>query len=249
MEEGATSSTPKHSNYWEITAMLSTIYCTYLTIYKGSCLPRRYIGYSTINKIKKGYNGSIQSKRYKTIYEEEQKVNKHLFRTRILSTFSSKDEAILEEQRLHIKYNVVKNPNYMNESRAFGPIGKYIDMSGENNPMYGVIRPDEWREEHSNFMKGNTYGSREWTEEEKLNKSFEAKERSKIKCSCLLCSKVISYYQLEQHYTSCSSDEPVVNENLKNKYSIKASCINCHHVYSSSFMNYHYSKCIKKSPN
>jgi hypothetical protein len=229
--------------------MSKAIYCTYLTIYYGNLLPKRYIGYTTVKKIQKGYNGSVQSKLYKSIYDQEQKVNKHLFRTRILSTFSSKDEAILEEQRLHIKYNVVKNPNYMNESRAFGPIGIYRDQAGENNPMYGVIRPDEWREEHSNFMKGNTYGSREWTEEEKLNKSFEAKERSKIKCCCLLCSKVLSYYQLNQHYESCSSDEPITKFKLKEKYSIKSSCINCHQLYSSSFMNYHYSKCIKKSPN
>jgi len=223
-------------------------YCTYLTIYKGSRLPRRYIGHSTVKNVQNGYNGSVQSKLYKSIYEEEQKVNKHLFKTRILSLFSSKDDALLEEQRLHIKYNVVKNPNYMNESRAFGPIGKYIDMSGENNPMYGVIRPDEWREEHSSFMKGNTYACGKWSEERRIEYTNEARMRSEIKCSRLICSKVLSFYQLDQHYKSCTSTKPVTNIKLKLKYSIKSSCINCHQEYSSSFINYHYSKCIKKKP-
>jgi len=183
--------------------MSKHIYCTYLTVYFGTLLPRRYIGYSTVSKIQKGYNGSVSSKMYRSIYLQEQKNNKHLFKTRILSTFNNKEAALEEELRLHQRYDVVKSSLYMNRGTSMGARGSHGGLPGSQNPMFGAKRPSEWRKRQSNMMKGNTYGSREWTEEEKLNKSIEAKERAKIKCSCLICFKVMSYYRVNYHYILC----------------------------------------------
>jgi hypothetical protein len=37
-----------------------SIYCVYLTCYRGNKLPPFYIGYSTIEKVKDGYKGTVQ---------------------------------------------------------------------------------------------------------------------------------------------------------------------------------------------
>jgi hypothetical protein len=55
------------------------MYAVYLTMYKGKLLPKWYIGSSTIDKIENGYNGSVCSKKFKTLYEKEQKSNKCFF--------------------------------------------------------------------------------------------------------------------------------------------------------------------------
>lgn len=126
-------------------------YCTYLTVYFGDVLPRRYIGSSTIAKIKKGYNGSVSSKRWKSIYKEEQNNNKHLFRTKIISVHDSSYEARKHELVLQKRYNVVKNPLYINESfcRPNGYFGR--NVSGVNNPMYGKSHPNKGK----NINSGN----------------------------------------------------------------------------------------------
>lgn len=94
------------------------MYCVYLTIYSGDKLPRRYIGSSKVIHVLNGYNGSIKSKKYKDIYENEQRYNKHLFKTRILSKHETHKEALEAEYNLHIKYNVSKSDLYMNMSSA-----------------------------------------------------------------------------------------------------------------------------------
>jgi len=48
-------------------------YVVYLTHYKGTKLPKWYIGSSNELKVKNGYNGSVKSKKYKKIYLKEQK--------------------------------------------------------------------------------------------------------------------------------------------------------------------------------
>ena len=112
-------------------------YCTYITMYSGELLPKWYIGSSTIEKIKKGYNGSVCSKRYKEIYDNEQINHKHLFKTRILNIHSSRPDAVVEELRLQKLHNVVKNKKYFNESFAQKNGCFARDKSGENNPMFG----------------------------------------------------------------------------------------------------------------
>jgi hypothetical protein len=129
------------------------MYCTYLTIYFGENLPRRYIGSSSVKRIKQGYNGSVSSKKWKEIYEREQIENKNLFKTRILSYHKTAKEAREKERILQIKYNVVKSQNYYNESLA-QPNGFFgRDVSGNNNPMYGSNRTGEKHKGGENISK------------------------------------------------------------------------------------------------
>ncbi len=137
------------------------MYCVYLTIYKGEKLPRRYIGSCKISRIRSGYNGSISSKKWSTIYKYEQTNNKHLFKTRILSVHETSVSALNEELRLHLAYDVVQSKDFMNESlaRVNGFFGR--DVSGENNPMYGSNRSGEKHEGGENISRGlkNYYSS------------------------------------------------------------------------------------------
>lgn len=93
-------------------------YVVYLTYYLGDKLPPWYIGSSNEQRVMEGYNGSVKSKKYKDLYIKEQKENKHLFKTRILSYHKTREEALAEELRIQKLHNVAKNKNYFNESYA-----------------------------------------------------------------------------------------------------------------------------------
>jgi len=131
-------------------------YVTYITYYKGDLLPPFYIGSTNSEKISKGYNGSIVSKKWSTIYKKEQKENKHLFRTKILSYHETREEALEEELRLQKKHNVVKNEKYFNESYASinGMFGR--DVTGSLNPNYGNKYSEEFKNIISERTKVNT---------------------------------------------------------------------------------------------
>lgn len=47
---------------------VSNQYCVYHTTYIGNKLPPNYIGSTSVEKIKKGYYGSVKSKSYKSIW-------------------------------------------------------------------------------------------------------------------------------------------------------------------------------------
>lgn len=126
------------------------MFCVYLTIYSGNLLPKRYIGSSSAKKVLSGYNGSLASKKYSEIYKQEQRNNKKLFRTRILSLHNTREEAFQEELRLQIQYDVVKNENYMNRSYA-NPKGCYGNTAWENHPLFGKTGPA-----HPNYGKKRT---------------------------------------------------------------------------------------------
>lgn len=135
------------------------MYCTYLTIYTGSKLPRRYIGSSTIERINKGYNGSVLSKAYKKIWSSERKENPHLFKTRILSLFETSKEALEAEKNLQIKYEAVKSPNYINMSLAqpngfFGMSRKGYKWTEESLAKRSATNTGKKRPEHSKIMSG-----------------------------------------------------------------------------------------------
>ena len=131
-------------------------FVTYLVTYMGDLLPRYYIGSSSKDKVISGnYFGSISSKKWKKIFLQEKKNNKHLFHIEILSEHSSRKEALDEELRLQILNDVVISDNYMNESYAKvnGYFGR--DISGYNHPQYGKKISDETKEKISNSLKGH----------------------------------------------------------------------------------------------
>lgn len=90
------------------------MFCTYNTIYTGDKMPPFYIGYTSVEKIKKGYHGSVASKQYRQIWREELKNNPRLFETTILAVYETQEEAIVAERKLLESVQAHKNPSYIN---------------------------------------------------------------------------------------------------------------------------------------
>lgn len=93
-------------------------FVVYITTYTGDKLPTYYIGSTYYEKIKKGYHGSVCSKKWKDTYEEELRNNPHKFKTEIIEFCNTRKEA-LERELYHQKKNmVVESPDFFNESYA-----------------------------------------------------------------------------------------------------------------------------------
>lgn len=138
-----------------------SIYCVYLTAYKGNKLPPFYIGSSSEQKILNGYKGSVRSKKYRKTWEEELKQNPNLFETKIISRHITREEATQKEHKLQKHLDVVKSPLYINMSIASKNGFFGMDVSGNKNPNYGKKSLDFDRtnykkpktEEHKNKLK------------------------------------------------------------------------------------------------
>lgn len=120
-------------------------YCVYITTYKGDKLPTNYIGSSSVDRVNDGYRGSVQSKKWKSLWQTELQEHPDLFHTEIISTHDTREDALNEELRKQLELNVVKSTEWINESYAQvnGYAGR--DVSGSNNPMYGRgDRMTEW---------------------------------------------------------------------------------------------------------
>lgn len=151
-------------------------FCVYLTMYKGELLPKWYIGSSSIEKIRNGYNGSIKSIKWKDIYSNEQNENKHLFKTRILSTHETRKQALEEELRVQKLHLVRDNPKYFNASYA--TVNGYFgsDVSGKLNPFFGK----KHKKETIKYIqeKFNDIDSDGFTTREKANKKMSQTKNS-----------------------------------------------------------------------
>lgn len=114
-------------------------YVVYLTMYKGTKLPKWYIGSTNKNKINEGYHGSVASEEWSTIFKEEEKNSPHLFKTRILSFHKTRDEALKEEYRVQQIHDAPRNKKYINKAFATSFIGgdtsKYIDYTKIGNKV------------------------------------------------------------------------------------------------------------------
>ena len=102
-----------------------SIYCTYLTTYRGNKLPPFYIGFSTIEKVHKGYHGTVKSKEYQPIWNQELKEYPELFKTNILTIHDTKEEATIREVKFQKQLGVIKNPLYINLV-----VGRHSDRTG-----------------------------------------------------------------------------------------------------------------------
>lgn len=102
------------------------IYCVYLTVYRGNKLPPFYIGSTSLKRMSKGYRGSVRSKKFMNIWNEEITKNDSLFDTKIIKTFESRKEALNYEDKIHRKLEVIKNPLYINMAYASGCFGGRI---------------------------------------------------------------------------------------------------------------------------
>lgn len=151
--------------------MSNNIYCVYLTTYSGVKLPPKYatstitptlyIGSSRIDRIEKGYKGSVSSKKYHKIWKQELKENPNLFTIEILQTLPTRRDALAAELLLQIEHNVVKNEKYVNMALAKKNGYCGMNTSGQDHPMYGIKGKD-----HYNFGKIRS-------EEFKRNKKLE----------------------------------------------------------------------------
>ena len=124
-------------------------YVVYLTRYRGNKLPPWYIGSTFEENILNGYTGSVQSKKWKEIYTIELERNRQLFKTRILSYHSTREEAVQEELRLQHLHKVKTSEKYFNESYA-APNGYFgRDVTGELNPFYGKTHSQESKDKRN----------------------------------------------------------------------------------------------------
>ena len=168
-------------------------YVTYLVTYLGNLLPKYYIGSTSEDKVNSGkYFGSISSIKYKNIFSTELKNNTHLFNIKVLSYHDTRTEALEEELRLQIQYNVIKSKDYMNESFAIvnGFFGR--DISGKNHPMWGRKHSQETKLKLSTSRK-----KRLITEEtkRKISESHKGKtisEEQKEKLRIINSGKILS---------------------------------------------------------
>jgi hypothetical protein len=95
------------------------------------------VGSSSIKKIEEGYHGSVSSKQYKTLWESLLQSSPDAFKTEIYSIHKTRKEALEAELLFQIENDVVKSSEWINMSLA-RPNGFFgMDVSGENNPMYG----------------------------------------------------------------------------------------------------------------
>jgi|APSaa5957512535_1039671.scaffolds.fasta_scaffold01991_11 hypothetical protein len=195
------------------------IYCTYLTVYHGNKLPPFYIGSTSVERINNGYLGSVSSKRYKDIWEQETKDHPEFFDVEILSYHKTDREAREKELFFHKDLGVVKSPLYTNlsEARVNGFFGK--DVSGKNNPRYG----HKWGDDHPRGMKDKKHS-------EESKKLMSVKQKGKKAWNKGIPSPEHSVFM---------SNKMKGNQHLKGFKHPKVSCIKCHKTIAANTLNKH----------
>ena len=190
---------------------MSSIYCTYLTIYLGSKLPPFYIGSSSLKRIQAGYKGSVKSKLYKNIWKEELKNNPSLFKTKIISLHDTNASAKRKELEFHKKLNVVKSTMYINMSIA-SPNGFFgMNVDGVNNPFYGKKHTNDQRGKWSVSRKGvepwNKNKTSVYSQEtlHKMKRPKTEEHKNSLKKSKKDTSKMGKYTRSKEHIESLSS--------------------------------------------
>jgi len=124
-----------------------SIYCTYITFYRGNKLPPFYIGSTSVAKIANGYHGSVGSMEYKSIWKSELLYNSNLFETKIISKHNTRQAAFEKELLLQQATDAPNNVLYINRSYArkdflknvnnikrgpYGPTGPRSEQAKQN---------------------------------------------------------------------------------------------------------------------
>lgn len=130
---------------------MDQIYVVYHTTYSGDKFPQNYIGSTTLNRIQNGYRGSVRSKKFRKLWENELKENPELFYTVIISHHYTRYEALYKELYYQQLFNVVDNPLFVNMSYA-KPNGFFgRKNSGKDSPSFGKKRTDKhWTKKEEN---------------------------------------------------------------------------------------------------
>ena len=166
------------------------MYCVYLTIYKGNKLPPFYIGSTSIEKIYKGYKGSVESKKYGKIWKNEIKNCSDLFCVKIISVHNTREEAYDKELKFLKHLKIQNNELYVNikynDSFRHIPVVRskeYCKAISES--LKGRKLSEEHRIKCGNAMKGKTH-SKESIQKQiiaqtgKKRKPFSEEHRRKI---------------------------------------------------------------------
>jgi FAD synthase len=148
-------------------------FVVYLTIYSGGRLPPFYIGYSTEEKVGRGYNGSVTSKRYSLVWRQERREHPELFKTVILSQFDTDEEALVREEFLQRFFDVPNNPMYINMGIGNGKFGG----SGENNGKFGTHHSKETILKMSLKKKGRKRGPLSDTHRQAISEGLKGRKR------------------------------------------------------------------------
>jgi len=159
-------------------------------------LDMKYIGSRTNKKVKSidsdsEYKGTVVSKKWKNLWKE---ISARSIKT-ILGIYSSKEEAILEEIRLHELHDVGNNPKFFNEARQ-----TCIGFTQAGMPK---------SENHKSLIsKGRKENPLEFTEDYRLklrNKKLGSNNPSfgipKEKIVCPICGKLIAK-QIQKYHQS-----------------------------------------------
>lgn len=164
-------------------------YCVYLTTYHGNKLPMFYIGSTSIDKINRGYHGSVKSKKYKDVYIKELLENPTLFKTKVIAKFYNRTDALLKECYLQTQLNVVKSEMYYNMSIAknFGWFG----MRGikEESPVFGK----RWKKTHEQIERSRLAIKCAFNKPE-YKKMISEKRRGKLPMSIAQKTNKIALY-------------------------------------------------------
>ena len=142
-------------------------FCTYITFYHGNKMPPFYIGSSSVDRVSKGYHGSVTSKAYSAIWKDELQHNPSLFKTRIIRTYPTREEALAREKILQEKLIVVRSNMYINLSTAskngfFGMPVAGRKHSAETRKLLSMINlgkkaSDETKAKMSSSHKGKQF--------------------------------------------------------------------------------------------
>ncbi len=150
-------------------------YVVYHITYSGDKFPQNYIGSTSLESIQHGYMGSVSSKKYKSLWNQELKENPQLFNLEIISYHDTRPAATYAELQIQKIFNVVKNPLFVN--LAYASVNGYFgkDTSGKNNPMYGKKRA---LENNPMYGKQHTKKSCQKISESRLNKIYPNARKS-----------------------------------------------------------------------
>ena len=93
-------------------------FCTYLTVYTGSDMPPFYVGSTSVRNIEDGYHGSVRGKAFRDLWESNLRDNPGRFKTVVLTTHDTREEALEKEEQIQRALDVVRSPFFINSSYA-----------------------------------------------------------------------------------------------------------------------------------
>lgn len=174
-------------------------FVVYCITYTDSLTTLKYIGHTSSNKWNTGYCGSVSSQKYKSFWKNALKLNPSNFKRELLSTHQTRNEALQEEYRLHVLYDVVNSEEYANmtcaTSTKFTMAGRQHSTETKTkigNSNRGSKRSDESKLKMSIAAKGKIISDETKAKMSAVRKGVQKSKESNEKRSISLKGRVIS---------------------------------------------------------